>query len=278
MPQILWSNINGQLIPTTETTFKSSNEAVRGSYGLYETMLLRNNQILHQELHWKRFWAGLNLLKFTIPKQLNETFFEQQIIELATKNNHSELGRIRLQVLAKNGIPPFEAQYYIETQALDSEIFANQKQGLKLEVLNNFTKPTQPESNFKISHSLHYPLAKAAIQAQNIDDVLLQNDAGNIIESAIANLFWIKENKIFTPPISDACLAGTMRSFLIKKMAEHQIAIIEKSVSLEVLLTADELFLCNSIRGIRWVASLCGTRFQHEMTMRIKALINPYKL
>jgi branched-chain amino acid aminotransferase len=271
--QKLFSNINGTLLPTSETLIKSSNEAIRSRYGLYESMLLRDGILELQELHWERLWIGLEALGFAIPDAWSAAFFAQQIEELQQKNQVSALGRIRLQIYSEDTIRPLAPLYYIEVIALDSAMIEWNETGLVLDVLEGFQKPMIPESNCKISHSQHYPIARGMMEAQGLDDVLLLNTEGNIIESAIANIFWVKDGLFYTPPVSDACLAGTMRTWLLQQMALHRIPCVEQSVDWEELRAADELFCSNGIRFIRWVKQLGNTHYKNEYTKKLYRLL-----
>ncbi|MDI9320638.1 MAG: aminotransferase class IV, partial [Phycisphaerales bacterium] len=253
MTQNIYSNINGQLILTHETDIKSTDEAVRSHYGLYESILYRRGQLELQDLHWERLWSGLSVLGFQRPAHWNAAFFAAHIEDLVRANQLTDIARVRLQIYSDEVQAPLQPLYYIEAMAIESPTTQWNEIGLKIAVLPDFRKPMMPESNCKISHSRHYPIAKAMMEAQDLDDVLLLNTEGNIIESAIANIFWVKEGVFYTPPLSDGCLAGTMRIWLLQQMKAQQIPHQEQSVDLNALLVADELFCSNSIRFIRWV-------------------------
>ena len=86
------------------------------------------------------------------------------------------------------------------------------------------------------------------------NDALLLNTGGRLVDSCIANLFIIKNEKIITPALSEGPVDGIMRRQLLRHFP-----IVEASLQPEDLETADEIFLSNAIRGIRWVRQ-CGDR------------------
>jgi branched-chain amino acid aminotransferase len=237
----------------------SSNEAIRCRYGLYETLLWRNGVIELADLHWQRLWKGLNILDFTIPQQYNSTFFEQQISELVKLNGVQSLGRIRIQFLSDSVHKPYEPFYFIEVTPIETALTQWNENGLVVGILEGFRKPMIAQSNCKISHSHHIPLAKIGMQKHSWDDILLMNTEGRIIESAIANLFWIKDGVFYTPPLSEACLAGTMRNLIIEMLGKYGFRFAEKTLPHQELLVADEVFLTNGIRKIRWVEKIEGS-------------------
>lgn len=266
MSQNLFSNINGSIIPTLETEISSSNEAVRSQYGLYEAMLIKNGQIEWADLHWQRLWKGLAQLGFNIPKQYSAAFFEAQILELAARNGTLDLGRIRIQFYAEELQKPFAPFYFIEATSIDKSLSQWNEKGLELGILQDFRKPMTPESNCKINHSLHIPLAKKAMAENNWDDALLLNSKGRVIESSMANLFWIKEHIFFTTPLSEGCLEGTMRYWVMEQIRENGYQLIEKVLSENELFEAEDVFLTNSIRRIKWVERIMDKHFDNQKT------------
>ncbi|MCC6187027.1 MAG: aminotransferase class IV [Chitinophagaceae bacterium] len=271
--QNLFVNVNGLLQRCSETLISSANDDVRMSYGIYETILVTNGALKLATLHWQRLWDGLCTLQFSIPSFWNESFFTQQIIDLVTKNGLSKMARVRLQVYAENADAPFVPKYYIEATSLSDEVMHWNKMGLNIGVLENFKKPVCLESNCKISHSPHTKMAKSIMNSHNWDDVLLKNTNGNIIETAIANVFWIKDNTFFTPPISDGCLVGTMRAWFLLQMKELGISCYERCLTKCELLEADELFTTNSIRFIRWVQYFEEKVYTNEQTFKLYQLL-----
>ena len=65
-------------------------------------------------------------------------------------------------------------------------------------------------------------------------------------ESAIANIVFEWQGELFTPPVSDGLLPGTLRESLI---ANGEIGV--RSLSVEELSSVDALFLVNALRGWR---------------------------
>ena len=72
--------------------------------------------------------------------------------------------------------------------------------------------------------------------------------------------FWVKDEKIFTPPLIEGCVAGVMRKKILELATLNPDYMLHETVlSQEILLQADEVFLTNAIAGIRWVKE-CGNK------------------
>ena len=86
-----------------------------------------------------------------------------------------------------------------------------------------------------------YDLAKAKFP--DGDDVLLWNKEGEVTESSVANIVILWNEKLITPSVKCGLLNGTYRSFLLE-----QNQITERTISLEEITKATEIYLINSVR------------------------------
>lgn len=87
-------------------------------------------------------------------------------------------------------------------------------------------------------------------------DAIFLNEQRQITEGCIHNLFVVKDNVWFTPAIDCGLLPGIYRQHLLQTKPNAQ----ESIISVDHLLTADEIYLCNSVRGLRKVKRLlCET-------------------
>lgn len=270
MSQNLFCNLNGIIIPESEASYSSADDSFRLRYGLYESYLFQNGQLEFANLHWERLLQGMQVLGFAVPDGFSETYFTKQIEELTAKNKLSELARIRLQVFTNDDRPSYSPQFLIECSALQHEMTEWIENGIKVAVLENFRKEISVVSNCKISHNKHFLPSRIAMETKSLDDMLLLNEKGNVIESAMANLFWVKDGVVFTPPLSEGCLAGTFRLVIIDLIKELSLPFEEKIMSLEALKTADEVFLTNGIRKIRWVREIDGHFYENALVKKLK--------
>lgn len=88
------------------------------------------------------------------------------------------------------------------------------------------------------------------------NDTLLYNEYGEITESTIANIVILKGGKLYTPALAAGLLAGTFRRTLLE-----QGKITEKRLYLDDILSAEKLWLINSVR--EWIP-VDGDRFTQE--------------
>ena len=79
------------------------------------------------------------------------------------------------------------------------------------------------------------------------------NHFGRVADTSIANIFLIKNKTIYTPSLAEGCIAGVMRQHLISLLKAKEMEVCETAISLNDVMEADELFVTNAIRGIKWV-------------------------
>ncbi len=78
-------------------------------------------------------------------------------------------------------------------------------------------------------------------------DALFFNERDELCEGARSNIFIVKNNRWYTPPLSCGLLNGVMRQI---QMSRTDIVIEEKTLHMRDLLDADKLFLANALRGV----------------------------
>jgi branched-chain amino acid aminotransferase len=79
---------------------------------------------------------------------------------------------------------------------------------------------------------------------------------------------------IYTPPLSEGCVAGVMRRYLLEALGKAGYAVFEKEMDREFVQEADEVFLSNALRGIRWVQRSGDKNYSNEISSAIYALSN----
>jgi branched-chain amino acid aminotransferase len=103
---------------------------------------------------------------------------------------------------------------------------------------------------------------------QGFDEVILLNERGEVAECTSANIFAVKENQAFTPPLSSGCLPGVTRALLLEEIHVPGLAVAEKILLLSDLESADEVFITSTTRDLMPVASVEGLRIQQGRQVR----------
>jgi len=109
--------------------------------------------------------------------------------------------------------------------------------------------------------------------SQKCFDAVFFNDKKILTESTMRNIFFIKQKKIITPPLSLGILNGTTRQ-TIKEIAQfHGYEYKERFIKLDEIIEMDEAFLTSCAHGV--VACFWkGWNNSNIITPKIKNFLN----
>jgi branched-subunit amino acid aminotransferase/4-amino-4-deoxychorismate lyase len=66
----------------------------------------------------------------------------------------------------------------------------------------------------------------------------------------VSNVFLVKDSVLYTPPIETPVLAGVARKTVCQLALKNSVKLIEKDLSIDDVLGADEMFLTNVIMQV----------------------------
>ena len=240
-------------------------------------MKIINGDIALSHYHFERLFSSLNTLKLKPATYFTHSYLSEQIKNLAAKNNHSHLARIRLTVFRNddnlNENKDYSLSYIIQTWQLNEEVLKFNKAGLITGLYKDAKKTCDNFSHIKSNNYLPYAMAAIWAKENKLDDAFLLNSFNRIADASIANIFIVKNGKIKTPALSEGCIAGVMRRHLIKCIKEENIPFEETAIETEELSEAHEIFLTNAIRGIRWVKQFEKSNYTNELAKYLHKFI-----
>lgn len=268
-------NYNGKLFPAGTPVIGADNRGLRFGDGLFETMKSDNGRIILLEEHLSRFWDGLQLMQFELPRLFTKEMITTRTLELLLKNNHPG-ARIRLTAIRGDGglYDPADLMpnLVIQSWQLNREAGLNVN-GLQLCIYRDALKPCDKFSNTKHNNYLCYVMGAMFAKANKYNDAVILNKDLRVCDSTIANIFVIKNKTIFTPLLAEGCVGGIIRQYLLRHLPLLGFQVEETQVTEEFLLEADEVFLSNSIYNLRWVASIANKNYSYAHTREIYQLL-----
>jgi aminodeoxychorismate lyase len=269
---------NGKLIKESSAKVGINNRSFRYGDGCFETMKMIQGNIVLYAMHAERLLQSLQQLQFDVPMYFNAEYLLQQIQQVAAKNNHTKLARVRLTVYRGDGglydVANHFPNYTIQTWALNTTNNQLNENGLDIAICPSVLKTTDAFANIKSNNYLGYAMAALWAKQQQVNDALVCNAFNHIADATIANIVVVKNNQLFTPPLQDGCVQGIVRKYLL---AQPNLQLQEKTLTKADIIAADELFLTNSMYGIRWVKCFENyTHYSNSVTQKIyKAYMMP---
>ena len=268
--------MNGDLVPGEHAAISLDNRAFHYADGLFESIRVVNGKACFLDAHWTRLVEGMKVLRIEQPKGLDEGSLVTCITRLVEACGLPN-GRLRLTVFRDS--PGYfrprshEGGFTLELKPVPSPNYILNHQGLTVDLYPEMRKAVNMLSVNKTLNCQLYVMASLWCMERGLDDCLLQNDRGNIIESSSGNLFIVSNGVLYTPSLSDGCIGGVMRMQIINLAIANGIKVYECSLNPQNLLAADELFFTNASRGPQWVSGYRTKRYTHRMALHLVELL-----
>ena len=265
-------NLNGKFHPFDSPVFTTENRSFKYGDALFETIKCVNGTPLFLEAHLQRLYAGLEVLEFNWSDQLLKTIINEEIIRLLTRNRYKEGARVRLTVFRNNGgfYSPTtnDISVLLESEVSDNKYELN-KEGITIGVYDEIFKPIHSFNSLKSANALLFVKAGIAKLKRGLDDLVILNSKGLICETISSNIFMVIHNRLITPPLSEGCLPGVMRQNILALAPSLGLEILETPVGVNAFEQAEEVFISNSITGVKWIKGYGPKRYFHKISEQI---------
>ncbi|MCC7331415.1 MAG: aminotransferase class IV [Flavobacteriales bacterium] len=270
---------NGKLLSNTEKIFSVNNRAFKYGDALFETIRIIDGKLCFLNDHFERLKKGMKYLQmksdsFCFEKAANE------MLELINKNKIKEGGRLRITLFREADgfyVPLNQSTgYVIEVKSIDINQYQLNKEGLKIDLYNQYQRQASRLSNIKTTNAIPQILAGTFCIDNKLDDCIIVNEHQRLVETTSSNIFLYKKNSIYTPSLDEGCMDGILRKQILKIAEKNRINIFEGTLNANLLLQTDEVFLTNVVRGVQWVKSYKEKTYTNEAALKFVDEINKY--
>lgn len=240
MPKkFLW--LDGKLVEAKPSSLKSLTPGILKAKGVFETMRACRGQVALLGSHLKRMSRSLKVLKLASPASVST--IPEHIARLL-KVNRLKNARVRVMVWQKNG----RAHVAILCEPLKSPSVRQYREGFQGMLTNGHRRNTSEPVK-----SLDYGIFREGLRkarAAGFDEALFLNYKGELVEGSRTNIFLVKDNCLFTPPIESGCLPGVTRQAVLTRARRLKLRCAAKTLKAQDLFEADEAFVTNALIGI----------------------------
>ncbi|MFO1441899.1 aminodeoxychorismate lyase [Bacillus sp. Bva_UNVM-123] len=249
--------LNGEVVKKEEAVISPFDHGFLYGMGLFETFRVYNGHPFLLDDHLERLNNGLKALNIQVQYTREKILSPLSI--LIEKNNLTD-AYIRLNISAGIGEIGLQTTPYVEPNLM---IFAKSLPQMntleKTAVILNIKRNT-PEGyeRLKSHHYLNNILAKREIGDKPDYEGIFLTTEGYLAEGVVSNLFWIKDNVLYTPTIDTGILNGITRQFVMKLARKNGMDIQEGFFLRDSVMEADEIFVTNSIQEIIPIVKIDG--------------------
>ncbi len=255
--------VNGKLVPESAGAVSVLDRGLLLGDGLFETMRAVDGHVLQWQRHWERLCAGAGIIGLGLPWRATEL---SAAIRRTLHANDLSAATVRLTVTrgflpaARGLLPPVDAPPTLLIRATPFAPYPDNlyRDGMNVIVSRQVRRNEQsPLSRVKSLNYLDNIVARQEAAEAGAEEALLLNTQGNVACATAANVFTVRAGRLFTPPVADGALPGTVRTLVCAELAPRiGCEVRETHLAESALRKADEVFLTNALMGIMPVCAI----------------------
>ncbi|MGY6276352.1 aminodeoxychorismate lyase [Methylomonas sp. MgM2] len=239
--------------------------------GLFETIEVLNGKLLFFQQHLQRLLIGCERLLIPPP---DLGLLQAEAEQLCADADHAVLKIIFTRGSGGRGYR--QPDPVVPTRLLSLHPFPVypdhfQTDGVVARFCRQRLAINPSLAGIKHLNRLEQVLARAEWQDDGYQEGLMLDYDDHVIEGTMTNLFFVKNEILHTPILTQCGIAGIVRKIVIDSAIRNNIVVCEQQFHKRSVLAADELFITNSVIGIWPIRQLDSQCFKvGRITRRIQ--------
>ncbi|QUX95959.1 aminodeoxychorismate lyase [Marinomonas sp. CT5] len=229
--------------------------------GVFETIKTRPKQFVQIHYHLARLYRGLSKLGMAFSPEQKQRLFEFLHTQALPLINEESVVKI-IVTRGKGGrgyLPPEHCIHSVIIGILPAPNYLDQQsKGVSLSVSPVPVSINRFSAGLKHLNRLENVMAKQYLSAPDFESVML-NTNKELVECIQSNLFWWRKGILFTPSLELSGVQGTYRRKIIECQSHYNVQVGRYLLS--DLMSADEVFITNSLMGIVPVTRVANVAF-----------------
>ncbi|MCK4535934.1 MAG: aminotransferase class IV [Desulfuromonadales bacterium] len=243
--------LNGEFVKSDQATVSVFDQGFLYGDGIFESFRSIGDRLYQFPQHYQRLLQSAEALCY--PVTVTQRELEAILMELRDRNGMND-AYYRITITRGKGQIGFQRDMGNdltclvvgrEFQEFDRTCYT---QGIQVRVAQ--TRRNAPEAinpKIKSISNLNSLLGKLEAKATGAFEVIMLNNKDHICEGASSNIFWTKDQWVFTPDASTGLLEGVTRSTIMRLCEERlNLRVITGEFKLQDLKFADEVFITST--------------------------------
>lgn len=225
----------------------SSNSLDRGLQfgdGHFTTLVIRHKRMEFWPRHWQRLQDASARLGMATPPQ-NELLHVLQ--EIAAAHSHCVVKIMITRGNSQRGYAP-DPQAAINWYVTVNPLAAWSVAGVQVECANLQLAQQPALAGLKTLNRLEQVLLSQERQQRQVDDLIVCDASGYVVEAVSSNVFWFDGQKWRTPRLQRAGVDGILKQEICAHVLPSTVA---SSAVFAEFAAAEQAFLCNTVLGPR---------------------------
>lgn len=244
--------LNGVFVEQMEASLDPLDRGVLLGDGLFETIRCEEGQLLFHVAHFARLARSARLVE--IPWNMNPedllTICHQCLDANGLKNARLRITVTRGELGASPEISAATAAptLIISAAPIDQpRLEEARRRGWSARVIPFPVNHRSPLAEVKSTSYQEKLLARHVARREGFDEGLLLNTDGLLAEGSMANVFLVRDGRVYTPPVFDGALPGIVRLKVGLICGRIGIEYREESLTLQDLEQSEEAFFTNAV-------------------------------
>jgi len=257
-----FASFNHEILPSDKPTLKAISSSSLYGKGVFTTLAVYDSKPFLWEKHWRRLKADAEMVGIDL-SDFNKEKVAESLKHIIAKNSVLN-GRCRISFFDESASKIWHGNFSKKTSLLIQTADAHEpKENISISVSPFRVNSSSPLAGVKSCNYLENLLAIEDAFANGFDEAIRLNEKGEITSACMANIFWLKDEELFTPNLKTGCISGTTREFILENREVHEVA-----ESLHAIENVDAIFLTSSGIGVTQV----GTLGQKALTPELQEL------
>ena len=221
--------------------------------GIFETLKIQSGALQYWNDHMARLLLGCKRLRFPEP---DIALLKSEAEQLISERNDADDAVLKIVITRGSGqrgykIPiPQEPTRIVAIYPFPDYSQSYWTEGVKTTICKTRLACNRRLAGIKHLNRLEHIMASSEWEDIEIVEGIMLDKDQHVIECTMSNLFWAHEDKLYTPDLAECGVEGVMRSQILQFANELQLPVMIGHYFIEDLLSADEIFITNSIYGL----------------------------
>jgi len=262
--------VNGEIKRTVDATDRGLNYGD----GVFETLRVRGGEVRFWQAHMDRLELGCKRLMIKRPQQailLREVQTVTAgrpdcVVKIVVSRGVPDPGTSRGYAPPKSAAVTRIVSAYELPPGVDTDVegvarpdnLSHSPAGLRVRICRLRLANQPVLAGIKHLNRLEQVMARAEWDDSAISEGILLDEKSHVICGTASNIFLVSSGQLLTPRLDRCGVQGVMRGELLKAFAAR---CEQRRITVDMLHEADEVFLCNSVRGVMPVSRIDDWRY-----------------
>jgi branched-subunit amino acid aminotransferase/4-amino-4-deoxychorismate lyase len=259
-------SFNGEIVDQSVPLLSGLSSSVLYGKGIFTTVAIYDRAPFVWDKHWRRLEENCGRTGIDSEGISSDGVLDE--LHKLIDTNSIESGRARITIFDESGTElwPYQSERKNSVLITTAE-YRRRPEPLSLTVSSFHINSASPLAGVKSCNYLEKVMAKGEAMCRGFDEAIQVNERGEVASASMANIFWLKDGRLFTPHLITGCLAGTTRAYVLENLE-----CAEVTTTIDELCNADEIFLTSAGLGVAQIGRFDGREYAPSRHSIVKLL------